>query len=107
MLKTDPIKLGIEQNYFEDIIRIVHSYPEIKQLVVFGSRVRGDFGRYSDIDLCVTKKNDGFKITKFRMDLEDLNIPYLIDVVDNSEAEEELREKIAKEGCIIWEFSGG
>jgi len=105
MLIIDPIKLGIGLNYFEDIMKIVRSYPEVKQLVVFGSRARGDFGKYSDIDFCVTNKESGFKITQFRMDLEDLNIPYLVDVVDYNEIGEELRDKIKNEGYIIWDKS--
>jgi predicted nucleotidyltransferase len=59
------------------------NYPEITDVVIFGSRAKGTFRKGSDIDLAVKGENISFQLvntlkTKFN---QILSIPYHIDVV--------------------------
>jgi uncharacterized protein len=72
-------------------------------VILFGSRSRGDYSRVSDIDIGILpKKNlDQKKLVLLKEKIDDLNIPYTVDVVDLSKVSEAFREKALREG-IIW-----
>ncbi len=71
-------------------------------VIHFGSRVRGDSSVYSDIDIGILAETekDRKKITLMRDKIEDLNIPYKIDIVDLSSASAEFKDKVLEEGEI-------
>jgi len=51
-------------------------------LFLFGSRARGDYNRFSDIDLGIyEKKNVDLKISLLREILENSNSPFKVDIV--------------------------
>lgn len=64
-------------------------------VILFGSRARGDFSRVSDIDIGVLpgKNFDRRKLVFLKERIEDLNIPYTVDVVDLSGVSEVFKEK--------------
>jgi predicted nucleotidyltransferase len=72
-------------------------------VILFGSRSRGDYSRVSDIDIGILpKKNlDKKKLVLLKEKIDDLNIPYTVDVVDLSKVSEAFREKALRDG-IIW-----
>lgn len=73
----------------------------IKQVVLFGSRARGDYNRTSDIDLAVS----GGDVVKFSLEVEEVISTLLsFDVVNlNGTVQEELLKSIGKEGKILYE----
>jgi len=72
-------------------------------IMLFGSRARGDFMRRSDIDIGILPKNEynQKKIILLKEKLEEMNIPYKVEVVDLSKVSKVFREKALKEG-VIW-----
>ena len=72
-------------------------------VVLFGSRARGDFSRVSDIDLGIIpgKHFDRRKLVFLKERIEDLNIPYTVDVVDLSRVSEVFKNKALREG-VVW-----
>ena len=76
------------------------------QIILFGSRARGDFNRFSDIDIGILPKNEcnKKKLTILKEKLEDMNIPYKVEVVDISKVSQIFREKALKEGKV-WKSS--
>ncbi len=68
---------------------------------LFGSSVREDYKESSDIDLAVLT-SDKKIITLLRYQLEELPIPYKIDLVDLEEVSKDLKEEILKSGVVIW-----
>ena len=88
----------------EQVVKELKSLAEkcnIKKIILFGSRARGDFKERSDIDLAVWGDyTDKFSIladeettTLLKYDIVDLNKP----------VQEELLESIKKEGIILYE----
>lgn len=73
----------------------------IKQVVLFGSRARGDYNRTSDIDLAVS----GGDVVRFSLEVEEVISTLLsFDVVNlNGTVQEELLKSIGKEGKILYE----
>jgi predicted nucleotidyltransferase len=68
---------------------------------LFGSSVREDYKKTSDIDLAVST-NDKKIITLLKYELEELPIPYKIDLLDLEEVGEELKKEILNQGILIW-----
>ena len=73
------------------------------RIFVFGSRARGDNQRTSDVDIGIvpTGKFDKKKITLLKEEIENLNIPYKVEVVDFSEAPERFKQEALKD-IILW-----
>ena len=76
---------------------------EDMRIVLFGSRARGDAATSSDMDVGLIPKGkvDRKKIILLRESVEDLNIPYNVDIVDFSCVGEEFKKEALKE-VEVW-----
>ena len=74
---------------------------QIQEIILFGSRARGDYNRTSDIDLAVT----GGNISGFDVSIEEETSTLLeYDIVDlDKPVSEELLKSIRDEGKILYE----
>lgn len=71
-------------------------------IFIFGSRARKDSNIHSDIDIGIIPKH-GFKKEKLALlkeKIENLNIPYKVDLVDFSNVSEEFKQNTLKEAKI-------
>ena len=91
---------GIKQQVINEICELAQKY-NVEQVLLFGSRSRGDYKRTSDIDLAVK----GGDIDRFALDVEEETTTLLeYDIVDMSrEMQDELRQSIMREGKILYE----
>ncbi|MFR5602329.1 MAG: nucleotidyltransferase family protein [Lachnospiraceae bacterium] len=96
-------KYGVREIVWEEIRQLAEKY-QLKQVILFGSRARGDHHRVSDIDLAVS----GGDITRFTLDVEDTTSTLLsFDVINlDSAVQEKLLESIQREGIVIYEEMG-
>ncbi len=92
--------LGINEKVQQEIIDLAIKY-DVRKVIVFGSRARGDYKRISDIDLAV----EGGNVSAFAVDADELTSTLLeYDIVDlNGQVQKELLESIKKEGVVIYE----
>lgn len=51
---------GLSNETVHDIHLVFQSYPNIQEVLIFGSRAKGDFKRNSDIDLAIKGENISF-----------------------------------------------
>lgn len=74
---------------------------ELDEIVIFGSRARGDYNKVSDIDIAI--KGDVDKIMyKIRDYFEESSIMYTVDVVNYiSISNQDFKENIDNEGIIV------
>ena len=72
-------------------------------IALFGSRARGDARRGSDVDIAVIAHGrwDERTMVYLREKLEELNVPYKVDVVDFSVVSDEFRQ-LAFQSLIWW-----
>jgi len=92
--------------YVERICEAAKTFFEHEpvQIMLFGSWARGTQHRSSDVDVAIDYKegeSNRQKIDEFRDFLEELTIPYSVDIVDMHEASKALQEEIRKDG-IVW-----
>jgi predicted nucleotidyltransferase len=78
------------------------------KIILFGSRARRDNIACSDVDIGIIPKGefdkgefDRRKLILLREGIEDLNIPYKVDIVDFSSVSEVFRREALK-GAEIW-----
>lgn len=91
---------GIKQQVIEEICELAEKY-NVRKVILFGSRARGDFKRVSDIDLAV----EGGEFARFALDVEEDTSTLLeYDIVDlDRDIQQELRESIRREGKVLYE----
>lgn len=91
---------GLRQQVLEEILAFAKEH-DLKRLILFGSRARGDFKQRSDIDLAA----EGGNITAFTFDVDENTATLLMfDVVDlTAPISPELRESIYREGIVLYE----
>lgn len=95
-------KFGIKEKSYQEILEVFKQIPEIKQVVLFGSRARGDYKQTSDIDLAVTFKEIDKKLLLIHK-LEEINCILKFDVLNIEKiSKKELKENIQKEGIVIY-----
>ena len=92
--------LGIDDSIEQDIISIAIK-NDIKKLILFGSRARGDFKRTSDIDLAV----EGGNISAVAVQVdEEVSILLKFDIINlDGRVQKELLESIRREGVLLYE----
>ena len=91
---------GIKDNVIREIVELAQKH-DLKKVILFGSRARGDFQRASDIDLAVS----GGNVSMFALDVEEETSTLLeFDVVNlDLDLQEKLLESIKKEGMVLYE----
>ncbi len=94
------MKFGLTDKSYNEIKEVIKKYKEYT-FKVFGSRARGDYKNSSDIDLVVEGNIPKEKQIEIMNDLDQINIPYMIDIVFLCELEkEELIKSIKRDGVV-------
>lgn len=95
------MNLGLKEREIDEIKVLYYLFPQINQIIIFGSRARGDYNRTSDIDIAITGQIDEI-IYKIRDYFEESNLLYTVDVVNyNSITDIEFKKNIDTEGIIL------
>ncbi|RUM59926.1 MAG: nucleotidyltransferase domain-containing protein [Persephonella sp.] len=74
-----------------------------KKIVIFDSRARGDYKKQSDIDIAVDLNLSFREKRKLKEKIDRLSGLYSVDVVFLPDIDEDFKEKIMKEGKILYE----
>lgn len=99
-------EFGLSDRILDDLRGVFAAYPEIEQVLVFGSRAKGTFKDGSDIDLAVfalTMSEPRF--TELWNKLDALPLVFKMDVLHwNTLGNERLQDKISNEGKVLYTF---
>ena len=72
---------GLADNTINEINSIFIQFPDVVEVIIYGSRAKGNFRHGSDIDLVVKGDLlDVETVNKIRWMLDDLLLPYSIDL---------------------------
>lgn len=98
-------RFGITERSLKLLFDAMSAHPEIEEVILFGSRAKGNYRRGSDIDLAI-KGNEcnaelALKLSGYVN--EELPIPYHVDIVDyGSIAHQELKDHIDRVGICVF-----
>ena len=89
-----------------DILNLIfRKYPGIKQVVLYGSRAKGNYKKGSDIDLTlITEDNFTFTdLLRIGNDFDDSDLPYFVDVsIYDRLSNRDLKAHIDRVGKILY-----
>lgn len=75
------MSFGLSNEIITRIHSVFRKYPEIENATLYGSRAKGNYNPYSDIDLTFEGKNISLNlIYQIAVDLDDLLLPYFFDL---------------------------
>ena len=98
---------GLLERDLKYILKADDKYPEIEEVIIFGSRAMGNYKKGSDVDIALKGKCVNRKIVfRFSDDLnEEYPLPYFFDVVNyNDISNEELKNYIDSVGRVIYKI---
>ena len=73
---------GLSDNILESIIEVFTQYLEIDEVILYGSRAKGNYKKGSDIDLALVGQNITiYDLQNILLGLDDLYLPYEFDLV--------------------------
>jgi len=98
------IKSGLSESVIEKLVSVFDKVDEIDEAVLFGSRAMGTFKEGSDIDIAL--KGQALNLALLRkteLKLEDLDLPYTIDLIIYHQIKEPLlTDHIDRVGICIY-----
>jgi len=72
---------GLKQDTIDKIISVFAKYPQIKRVILYGSRAKGNYRNGSDIDLTIISNNISLQeLHKIENEIDDLLLPYKLDI---------------------------
>ena len=86
------------------IRNVFRGFPELEQVVLYGSRAMGNYRNGSDIDIALKGTELNLHVmNRISLSLDDLMLPYTFDIsifdhIDN----EELIDHIARKGVVFY-----
>ena len=99
---------GLSDSVISGLCGVFRQFHDIREVRIFGSRVKGNYTEGSDIDLAIT--GDGIipfeELMDINIRIEDLGLLYKVDLVDyNKNAGTPIREHIDRVGEVFYERS--
>lgn len=105
MMMDNKMKYGLSEKSIQKIYDVFDRYPEVEEVVLYGSRARDDYKNSSDIDLTLRGGNAlTHKIlSKIANDLDDQLLPYTIDLsIYNNLKNQDIINEIDRVGVTFY-----
>jgi predicted nucleotidyltransferase len=98
--------LGLDSTALNEIISIIKKQPFVQKAVIYGSRAKGNFRDYSDIDIALFGDITAHDAQAIASELDELPTAYTFDVsAFNSIQNPELKSHIERVGVLIYHRS--
>ncbi len=95
---------GIPDRVWDRMRGVFSARPQIEQVILYGSRAKGNFREGSDIDLTIVGPEATYDdLLTISVRLDDLDLPWMIDLsLLHRISNETLSEHIARVGQVIY-----
>ena len=94
---------GLSVAELDGILRVLAAHPEVSSAIIYGSRALGSHRPGSDIDLTLKGELEWADLQKIEAELDNLDLPYLIDLSLASQIENPaLQKHIEQHGQILY-----
>lgn len=100
-------KFGLSEQVFHLLHGVFASFPDIDEVIIFGSRAKGAFREGSDIDLAIVVPGFTYDdLLRLKVAIDDLTLLYQLDVLDFDKIENEaLKQHILRVGQVFYKKS--
>lgn len=98
------MRFGIKEEYWQKLSELFASYPLVEKVILYGSRVKGTYKPFSDIDITLIGESlTHSDLLKIMNDIDDLLLPYMFDIsLFHTLRNEELIEHINRRGAVVY-----
>ncbi len=99
------MQYGLSVQTLEKIRDVFGRYPQLEEVVLYGSRARGDYKNGSDIDLTLRGSSEltHILVSRIANDLDDQLLPYTIDLcIFKNIRNPEMVEQIEQIGVALY-----
>lgn len=98
------MKYGLKDDILESIINVFTKNLKVEEVLLYGSRAKGNYKNGSDIDLTLIGKDiDILELNKILLELDELYLPYSFDISIFEKIEnKELIDHINRVGITIY-----
>jgi len=99
-----PLKFGLAQRHYRELIKVFSDHLKINQVLIFGSRATGNAKSYSDFDLAVFAPSMNAREFSALWDqIDALPLVFQIDLLHWDQLTDNcLKEKILLEGKLFY-----
>ena len=96
---------GLTNKEIQAIHSVFKKFPNVRKVVILGSRAMGNFKKGSDVDLAIMGKIKSETVDKISSILnEETTLPYLFDVIHyESITNKELKRHIDEHGALFYD----
>ncbi|MDR0939748.1 MAG: nucleotidyltransferase domain-containing protein [Mediterranea sp.] len=103
-----PINYGLEKKELGLLGALFARYPDIEQVILYGSRAKGTNKPFSDVDITLTgERLVRSTLSRLLVDLDDLLLPYRFDVsIFHQLTNPDLVDHIRRRGIVIYYREG-
>lgn len=97
-------KYGLPESDLARVISVLEKTPNISEIILFGSRAKGNYTPGSDVDLALKGTSLGLNdILDVSVEIENLFLPYKFDLIIYSQINEKaLLEHIERVGIVLY-----
>jgi predicted nucleotidyltransferase len=98
------LQYGLKKETLKKIKEVFAKYEQVEEVVIYGSRAKGNYKPGSDIDLTLKGLNLDLKImNRVSLDLDDLLLPYSFDLsIFNHISNPEFLDHIKRIGQVFY-----
>lgn len=99
-MASERLIFGLAERHYAEFVRIFRRYPQIEQVLIFGSRAKGTDKPWSDFDLAVVAPTmSDREFSTLWNEIDDLPLVFKLDLLHwDRLASDRLKEKIGEEG---------
>lgn len=72
---------GLSENIIQELTNLFKNHHLIEEVIIFGSRAKGNYTPGSDIDLAIRGDISSEELTRIAFEIEDLELLYKVDVL--------------------------
>lgn len=97
---------GLSNNDMQMIKSVFEKFPQVHEVIIYGSRAKGNYKPYSDIDLSLIGESLSQKLLfEIELCLDDLMLPYVFDLnIKNKISNPELLDHISRVGKMFYKI---
>lgn len=98
------MKFGLKQEDIQAICSVFANYPQISEVLLYGSRAKNTYKQGSDIDLTIKGKDISLTtINRIAIELDELMLPYTFDLSAHANlTNQALLEHINRRGILFY-----
>jgi predicted nucleotidyltransferase len=101
------MRYGLAEETVLKISQVMVQFPAVEEVVIYGSRAKGNFKASSDIDIVLKGNDINLQLlSRITLKLDDLLLPYKFDLsIYNHIVNPELLDHIDRVGQTLWDIN--